>query len=259
MAIKGKRGKAIDDAVRELCLSLPETTEVIAHGSPDFRVKGRNFASFAVNHHGDRRIALWLAAPPGAQAFHVERDPDGYFVPPYVGVRGWLGVNLDRALPWRSIAERVWEAYAVIAPPGLRKSMPPVPDIDPPTTGIAPEAFDPLSPDKVRKKLRRLASFCLSLPETTEGASFGNPVWKAGKKTFAQAWRNDGRLNFAFRVGAERQDVLTLDTRYSVPHYLGHNGWIALDVETDVNWPEVEELALTSFRHFALKRMLDAL
>ena len=77
--------KDIAAAVREICLSFPEATEAMSHGSPDYRVRGKTFASHVVNHHGDGRISLWLSAPPGAQQHYVESEPDYFFVPPYVG------------------------------------------------------------------------------------------------------------------------------------------------------------------------------
>jgi hypothetical protein len=59
-------------------------------------VRGKTFAAYVVNHHGDGRIALWLNAPSGAQELYVKQEPKHFFVPPYVGPRGWLGVNLDK-------------------------------------------------------------------------------------------------------------------------------------------------------------------
>ena len=52
--------RSIPDAVREICLSFPAVEEVSPHGSPDFKVEGKSFATFCVNHHGDGRVALWL-------------------------------------------------------------------------------------------------------------------------------------------------------------------------------------------------------
>ena len=69
-------GRTIEDAVREACLWLPETEEKTAHGMQDFRVKKKVFATHAVNHHGDGRIALWLNAPPDAQELYVDTDPE---------------------------------------------------------------------------------------------------------------------------------------------------------------------------------------
>jgi hypothetical protein len=59
--------KDINDAVREVCLSFPEAEQFMAHGSPNFRVRGKTFAMYTVNHHGDGRVSLWLNSPPGAQ------------------------------------------------------------------------------------------------------------------------------------------------------------------------------------------------
>ena len=82
------RAKDINQAVREVCLWFPESAEVLSHGSPDFRVRGKTFATYVVNHHGDGRVALWLNAPAGAQELYTKEEPKHFFVPPYVGPRG---------------------------------------------------------------------------------------------------------------------------------------------------------------------------
>ena len=106
--------------VRKICLALPETTERLSHGAPTFFVRGkRAFLMVLTNHHGDGRFALWCAAPEGMQAMLVEADPERFFVPPYVGHRGWLGVRLDRGLHWNELAGIAEDAYAVVAPPRL--------------------------------------------------------------------------------------------------------------------------------------------
>ena len=84
-------------------------------------------------------------------------------------------------------------------------------------------------------------------------------MWQAGTKTFACAHYYTGRLKLNFWVGAARQKQLVKDKRFAVSHYTGHNGWIDLDVEDEQDWAEIEELALESYRHFALKRMLKKL
>jgi hypothetical protein len=53
--------------------------------------------------------------------------------------------------------------------------------------------------------------------------------------------------------------LLTSDPRYRIPPYFGHNGWISLDVTRDGDWREIKSLAMQSYRHFALRRMLDAM
>jgi predicted DNA-binding protein (MmcQ/YjbR family) len=251
--------KDVAGAVREVCLWFPQATEVRSHGSPDFRVRGKTFATYVVNHHGDGRLALWLAAPPGAQSRYTEAEPEHYFVPPYVGPRGWLGVHLNRGLDWHTIAQRVREAYQMVAPKKLADGLPPQPRIQPPTKTIDPDVFDPMQSKRAKSVLEPLRKLCLTLPESSETTTFGNPTWRAGKKTFASANCYDGTLRLAFWVGADRQAMLTYEPRYRIPAYMGHNGWIELDVQDVIDWDEVKGLVLDSYRHFALKRMLARL
>jgi len=122
--------------LRELCMALPEATEKLSHGSPTWFVKpggrkptkeagrvGKVFVTYADHHHDDPRTAFWCAAPPGAQEALVAARPQVYFRPPYVGYRGWLGVNLDALatgeLDWDELAETVTDAYREIAPKRL--------------------------------------------------------------------------------------------------------------------------------------------
>jgi len=255
--------KDINAAVREVCLCLPEAEEYLSHGSPNFRVrgkKGKTFATYVVNHHGDGRIALWLNAPSGAQQLYVQAEPKHYFVPPYVGPSGWLGVNLDKGISWKRVAQHVREAYEKVAPPALSKAIGKTIVIKPPTKKLAPEQIDPLAGKRAQAVLKELRKICFALPETSEEKQFGMPVWKAGKKTFvcAYSYKKD-KLQLSFWVGIERQSLYTQDKRYEIPPYMGHNGWIALDVTKSCNWKEVRSLAIFSYRHFALKRMLDRL
>jgi hypothetical protein len=113
----------IHQAVRDVCLWLPEAEEFLSHGSPNFKVRGKTFASYVVNHHGDGRVALWLNAARGAQELYVGADPKRFFVPPYVGPRGWLGVHLDKGLSWVRIAALVREAYEKVAPAPLTSTL----------------------------------------------------------------------------------------------------------------------------------------
>ena len=106
--------------IREICLALPETSERLSHGAPTFFVRGkRAFAMVLSNHHGDGRFAIWCAAPDGMQRLLVESEPERFFVPPYVGHRGWLGVRLDRRVDWDELAGIVEDAYGEVAPPKL--------------------------------------------------------------------------------------------------------------------------------------------
>ena len=255
------KSKDISQAVREVCLWFPEAEEVLSHGSPDFRVKGKTFATYVINHHGDGRIALWLNAPAGAQEHYAKQEPKHFFVPPYVGPRGWLGVNLDKGISWKTVARLVRDAYIKVAPASLAKALDKTIEITPPTMTLKPEDFDPMQSKRAKAVLKELRPICLALPEASEDTQFGMPVWRAGKKVFAQAYyyRGERKLQLAFWVGVDQQALLIRDSQFSIPAYLGHNGWIAVDVSKDANWKEIRSLALFSYRHFALGRMLKAL
>src|SRR2546423_10092792 len=108
------------ERIREICLALPETTERPSHGAPTFFVRGkRPFLMVLTNHHDDGRFAIWCAAPEGMQSMLVDADPEKFFVPPYVGHRGWLGVRLDPGLDWTELAGIAADAYAEVAPASL--------------------------------------------------------------------------------------------------------------------------------------------
>jgi len=248
--------RGIDQAVREVCLWLPDAQEFLSHGSPNFRVCGKTFASYVVNHHGDGRVALWLNAPAGSQELHVRAEPKHFFVPPYVGPRGWLGVNLDRGIDWQRIAALVREGYEKVAPAQLRQRIGKTPKLKAPTKSLRSSQIDPFKSPRARAVLKKLRSVCLAYPESSEGSQFGSPVWLAGKKTFAIARFAADRLSLWFWVGVDQQGLLTADSRYQVPPYMGHNGWIALDASAACDWDEVAGLAALSYRHFALQRML---
>lgn len=245
--------------VREICLSLPQAEEFLSHATPNFRVRGRSFATYVINHHGDGRIALWLRAPPGAQALYTQAEPTHFFIPPYVGPSGWLGVHLNQGIKWQRVAELTREAYEQVAPKALVAEIGPAAQIKPPT--IAPTAadVDPLKSKRGQILIKGMRKVCLALPEVSEDTQFGNPVWRAGKRVFAMLYHADKKLIASFWVGVDQQSIYTMDERFFVPPYMGHNGWIAIDVTRTSNWQEIGALASASYRHFALKRMLNAL
>ena len=111
------------ERTREICLALPEVTERLSHGSPTFFVRGKKtFVMYHDDHHGDGRLALWCAAPDGVQAEVVELEPDRFFVPPYVGHRGWVGVQLP-AIGEAELAAVCREAYLCVAPARARREL----------------------------------------------------------------------------------------------------------------------------------------
>jgi hypothetical protein len=115
-----KERDRVVERLRRICLGLPQVEERPSHGAPTFFVRGkRSFLTVHANHHGDGRFALWCAAAAGVQEMLVDADPGRFFVPAYVGHRGWLGVRLDRGLDWNELEGIVEDAYAEVARPKL--------------------------------------------------------------------------------------------------------------------------------------------
>lgn len=108
--------KSPTDRLRAICLALPEAAEKEAWGDPTFRVRDKIFAMLK---QGDGRPSLWCKAPPGSQMVLVGADPERFFVPPYVGHKGWVGMRLDRGPDWKEVAELVCRSYRLTAPKRL--------------------------------------------------------------------------------------------------------------------------------------------
>ncbi len=106
------------ERVRAICADLPETTEKMSHGEPTFFVNKKVYVMFANNHHNDGHIAVYLPAAIGIQAMLIKASPEKFFRPPYVGVRGWFGIELDRVSD-EELASHIREAWRLIAPKRL--------------------------------------------------------------------------------------------------------------------------------------------
>jgi hypothetical protein len=105
--------------VRRICASLPAITEKLSHGEPTFFVGKKVFTMFANNHHNDGHIAIWIPAPPGAQQAFIRSSSKKYFKPPYVGVRGWVGVELKEVSD-DELNLHIYDAWRLIAPRKLQ-------------------------------------------------------------------------------------------------------------------------------------------
>jgi hypothetical protein len=102
--------------VRAMILALPETFEKISHGEPTFWGGKRTFVTFADNHHADGRMAIWLKLPPGEQEDLIEMNPEVFFLPPYVGPSGWVGIRLDLKVDWGLVEMLIEQGYRTVAP-----------------------------------------------------------------------------------------------------------------------------------------------
>ena len=109
--------------LRSLCLALPSAREVEAWGAPTFRVKTM-FATYSDgSQYEPPRESVWIRAVPVDQALLVDMAPDRFFVPPYVGAKGWIGVFLDTPdLDWDELKKLLWDAWRMSAPKSLVSS-----------------------------------------------------------------------------------------------------------------------------------------
>ena len=109
--------------LRAVCAGLPEVDERSGGEGGQhlaFIVRKRTFAYFTDDHHGDGRVALTVKVPPGEQGPLVAADTKRYFVPPYLGHRGWVGFRLDVSpVDWDEARELLVESYCLCAPKRL--------------------------------------------------------------------------------------------------------------------------------------------
>lgn len=113
--------------LRQICLALPEVFEKEAWGECTFRVTGGSmFAMTDNNHHDSGRIAVWVKAPPMVQEILVNADAKRFFIPPYVGAKGWVGVRLDYKIDWDELGEILKDGYLMSAPKRLRERLQPL-------------------------------------------------------------------------------------------------------------------------------------
>jgi hypothetical protein len=127
LPISEEQVEVLRERLTGLCAALPEveaTRTGVAGEHSSFRVRGKNFAALWVDHHGDGRVALVAKAPRGAQADLVEHDPGRFFVPPYLGPAGWIGVRLEVGEPnWEEVDRIVRVAYREQAPARLARGV----------------------------------------------------------------------------------------------------------------------------------------
>jgi len=118
-AFGGENGEAQIERVRRICLALPGAWEKLSHGEPTWFVARKVFAMFSNNHHNDGHIAVTVPAAIGIQEMLIKKSPRKFYRPPYVGVRGWIGIEVDRVTD-KELALHLHEAWRLVAPRKLR-------------------------------------------------------------------------------------------------------------------------------------------
>jgi predicted DNA-binding protein (MmcQ/YjbR family) len=109
---------AIGARLRAICLALPEANEELMRRGPSYRVADKIFALERPRENG---LALWCKVPEGSREIYLQAGPTRFFIPPYFGPKGWIGVGLDEAVDWREIEGFVRRSYRLVAPKRLAK------------------------------------------------------------------------------------------------------------------------------------------
>ena len=114
---------AVRKRLTRLCTSLPEV-EAQGEQHVGFTVRGRRFAWLLDDHHGDGCLALNCKGPPGESERLAEQHPDRFFIPAYLGSRGWIGLWLDTGrVDWEEVEGLIVDGYRLVAPKGLRAQL----------------------------------------------------------------------------------------------------------------------------------------
>jgi hypothetical protein len=250
------------ERVRAICLGFPGAEEKLSHGAPSFHVRGKMFLMFVDDHHADGRLAVWCKATPEEQRTLVASEPARFFVPPYVGVKGWVGVLLDRPpADWIGLSILVEAAWLSVAPrriaagdrTGLPVVHPPPPERQKTEATVAREALE---------KITRIA---LALPEAACERKARHATFRVGKKSFVSFLDNhhgDGIVGVCVRAEKKTHARLIASDpkRFYVPAYIGAKGWIGIRVDGKrVAWNDIAARVTESYRTVAPRRLAAAL
>ena len=115
------RAEAVSGTLRDICLTLPHAEETALKRGPTYRIRGK---IFAMERACAQSAAVWCRVPSGSRQVLVAQDPARYFVPPLVGISGWIGVRLDDAFDWQDVAFLVRRSYRLVAPRRLATLVP---------------------------------------------------------------------------------------------------------------------------------------
>jgi hypothetical protein len=246
--------------VRDICLRFPAAEEKLSHGAPSFYVKGKMFLTFVDNHHGDGRLAVWCKATAEEQRRLVAGHPARFFVPPYVGVKGWVGVLVNPgSADWIELSILVEQAWASVVPPrALREGHfaaagAPLP--------AAPQRVT-TDPSVAKAAFERLTKLCAALPEVTCEQDGRHATYRVRKKVFAYFLDNhhgDGIVSACIK-GDKREHARAIAAepkRYYSPAYIGSRGYLGIRIDARrVDWKDVNERLLAAHRQAASKTLV---
>ena len=194
--------KDIDDAVQRLCLRLPEAEEYTSHGSPNYRVRGKTFATYTINHHGDGRIALLVNRSVPDQTALIENEPSHFFVPPFVGHRGWEGIHLNQGLAWSRINHELEAGYMRVAPKALAVAIEPFGDFTEPAYVPTADDLNPYLKGRPKETLEGLREILYGFPGSGRRSAVGASRIQSGQERLLYDVR--GRNDHALILGRSR-------------------------------------------------------
>jgi hypothetical protein len=244
------------DRVREIALRFPAADEKLSHGCPSFHVRGKMFLMFVGESYG-RGAAVWCKATLEEQRARVAGDAERYFVPPYVGVKGWVGVSVDpKSADWIDLSILVEDAWRSVAPPRVVRG-----EVVPERPRAAPVTRVTTDPEVAREALDRLKALCLELPEAECEVESKHATFRVKKKVFAYFLDNhhgDGLIAVCVR-GDKRENARTIAAepkRFYLPQYVGPRGYLGVRLDTKrVDWKDVARRVRDSYRSVAPKSL----
>jgi hypothetical protein len=228
--------------VRRIALGFPGAEEKLSHGTPAFHVRGKMFLTFVDDHHGDGHLAVWCKSTLEEQRRLVASSPERFYVPPYVGVKGWVGVNIDETrADWVELAMLVEEAWASVAPPRVLRGegLPKAKQLAPPPARATTD------PKVARDALARLTKICLAMGGVEQEREGRHATFRVRKKVFAYFLDNhhgDGAITACLK-GDKREHtriVAREPQRYVLPAYIGSRGYLGVRLDCkDVDWEDI--------------------
>jgi hypothetical protein len=244
--------------VRTICLRFPAAEEKLSHGAPAFHVRGKLFLMFVDDYHGDGRLGVWCKSTLEEQRRLVAADSARYYVPPYVGVRGWVGVRVDQPSPdWIDLSILVEDAWRSVAPPRVVRGQAPGGAGAPPSPPVRVTTDENLA----REALERLTAICLGLPEAEREREGKHAAFRVRKKTFAYFLDNhhgDGVV--AACVKGDRREHAALiashPSRFFLPPYMGPRGYLGVRLDAKgVDWDDLRARVAASYASVAPKAL----
>ena len=259
-----EKEKTVEEAAYQrasaICLRFGAAEVKLSHGAPSFHVRGKHFAMFSRGGYGEAGPGLWIKCTFEEQRELVAREPERYFVPKYVGVKGWVAVRLDPKLGPAGpndadLAILIENGWAAVVPKSLANA--------------APQKLPTKASLKLAQTDSQLAASALALLRTLVGelddveseVDVRGATFRVRKKPFLYFLNNhhgDGIISACVREElAEITALIKRDPkRFYLPAYIGKQGW--LGVRLDLPRTDTKDLrarVVASYKRAAAKSM----